>query len=75
MRPLKGKRMNRVEPARNLLILQETSQQDPSDWIAIKQRIDRDAPDIEVRIANVGHSLLLTQSGHWHAAQGPLPAR
>jgi hypothetical protein len=59
MRPLKGKRMNRVEPARNLLILQETSQQDPSDWIAIKQRIDRDAPDIEVRIANVGHSLLL----------------
>jgi hypothetical protein len=55
LRPLKDKRMNGVEPTRNLLILQETSAQDPSDWIAIKQRIDRDAPDIEVRIANVRH--------------------
>jgi hypothetical protein len=45
--------MNRIEPARNLLILQEPSLQDPSDWIAIKQRIDRDAHDIEVRIGNV----------------------
>jgi hypothetical protein len=45
--------MNAIEPARNLLILQEASRQDPSDWIAVKQRIDRDAPDIEVRIANV----------------------
>jgi hypothetical protein len=44
--------MNGGEPTRNLLILQDTSQQDPSDWIAIKQRIDRDAPDIEVRIGN-----------------------
>lgn len=41
------------EPTRNLLILQETSEQDPCDWIAIKQRINRDAPDVEVRIANV----------------------
>src|SRR5262249_50003959 len=47
--------MNGVKSTRNLLILQETSVQDPSDWIAIKQRIDRDAPDIEVRIANVRH--------------------
>lgn len=47
--------MNGVEPTRNLLILQERSVQDPSDWIAIKQRIDRDAPDIEVRIADVRH--------------------
>jgi hypothetical protein len=44
--------MDRVEPTRNLLILLG-SRQDLSDWIAIKQRIDRDAPDIEVRIANV----------------------
>jgi hypothetical protein len=47
--------MNGVEPTRNLLILEETSVQDSSDWIAIKQRINRDAPDIEVRIANVRH--------------------
>ncbi len=45
--------INRVEPTRNLLILQDASLQGPSDWIAIKQRIERDAPDIEVRIANV----------------------
>lgn len=42
-----------AEPTQNLLILQETSVQDPSDWVAIKQTIDREAPDIEVRIANV----------------------
>jgi len=47
--------MNGVKPTRNLLILQETSVQDPSDWITIKRRIDRDAPDVEVRIANVRH--------------------
>jgi hypothetical protein len=40
---------------RNLLIVQTTHLQGPSDWIAIKQRIERDAPDIEVRIANNGH--------------------
>ena len=48
-----GNGMQTGEPTRNLLILQETSLQDPSDWMAIKQRIERDAPDIEVRIANV----------------------
>ena len=52
--------MQRVEPTRNLLILEERSLQDPSDWVAIKQRIERDAPDIEVRIANVGHSNSVT---------------
>jgi hypothetical protein len=36
------------------LILQTTHLQDPSDWIAIQQQIERDAPDIEVRIANNG---------------------
>jgi hypothetical protein len=46
-------RAHTVEATRNLLILQEAFRQDPSDWIAIKQRIERDAPDIEVRIANV----------------------
>jgi hypothetical protein len=37
---------------RNLLIVQMAPDQDPSDWIAIKQRIERNAPDIEVRIAD-----------------------
>jgi hypothetical protein len=39
-------------PTRNLLIVQTVPQQDPSDWIAVKQRIARDAPDIEVNIAD-----------------------
>jgi hypothetical protein len=44
---------NAGEPyTRNLLILQTTHIQGASDWIAVKQRIERDAPDIEVRIAN-----------------------
>ena len=42
--------------SRNLLILQTTYEQDPSDWIAVQKRIQRDAPDIEVRIANNGHA-------------------
>lgn len=42
--------------SRNLLILQTTYEQDPSDWIAVQKRIERDAPDIEVRIANNGHA-------------------
>ena len=46
--------------SRNLLILQSTGEQDPSDWIAIQQRIERNAPDIEVRIANNGHSNSVT---------------
>ncbi len=39
-----------------MLILQTAQIQDPSDWVAIQQRIERDAPDIEVRIANNGQS-------------------
>jgi hypothetical protein len=39
-------------PTRNLLIVQTAREQDPSDWIGIKQRIERNAPDIEVRIAD-----------------------
>src|SRR5437868_723710 len=39
-------------PTRNLLIVQTAPEQDPSDWIAIKQRIEHNAPDIEVRIAD-----------------------
>ena len=42
-------------PTRNLLIVQTSPEQDPSDWIAIKQRIERNAPDIEVRIAQNGN--------------------
>src|SRR5580698_8819833 len=37
---------------RNLLIVQTVPEQDPSDWIAVKQRIERNAPDIEVRVAD-----------------------
>jgi hypothetical protein len=39
-------------PTRNLLIVQTTPEQDPSDWISIKKIIGRKAPDIEVRIAD-----------------------
>jgi hypothetical protein len=44
--------LQKPAPTRNLLIVQTVPQQDPSDWIAVKQRIERDAPDIEVNIAN-----------------------
>jgi hypothetical protein len=37
-------------PSLNLLIVQTQPEQDPFDWIAIKQRIECNAPDIEVRI-------------------------
>lgn len=43
------------EPTRNLLIVQTAPEQNPADWIAIKQRIERNAPDIEVRIAYNGN--------------------
>jgi hypothetical protein len=45
---------------RNLLIVQTAHLQDPSDWIAIQQRIERDAPDIEVRTADNGHRNAVT---------------
>jgi hypothetical protein len=44
--------MQKPTPTRNLLILQTVPEQDPSHWIAIKQRIERNAPDIEVAIAD-----------------------
>jgi hypothetical protein len=47
--------MQKPAPTRNLLIVQTVPEQDPSDWIAIKQRIERNAPDIEVGIANNRH--------------------
>ena len=47
--------MQKIEPTRNLLIIQSVPEQDPSDWIAVKQRIEHTAPDIEVRIANNRH--------------------
>jgi len=47
--------MHKFEPTRNLLIVQNPpSYQDPADWIAIRERIERDAPDIEVRIVDNG---------------------
>jgi len=47
--------MQQPTPTRNLLIIQTVPEQDPSDWIAVKQRIEREAPDIEVAIANNRH--------------------
>src|ERR1700682_4269496 len=47
--------MQQSTPTLNLLIVQTQPEQDPSDWIAIKQRIERNAPDIEVRIAENRH--------------------
>ncbi len=47
--------MEEVRPTRNLLIVHTSPEQDASDWIAIKQRIERKAPDIEVRIAVNGN--------------------
>ena len=44
--------MQKFEPTRNLLIVQDQTLEDPADWIVIKQRIVRDAPDIEVRIVD-----------------------
>jgi hypothetical protein len=44
--------MQNLAPTRNLVIVQTTPDQHPSDWIAVKQRIERNAPDIEVRIAD-----------------------
>jgi hypothetical protein len=44
--------MQQPTPTRNLLIIQTVPEQDPSDWIVVKQRIERNAPDIEVAIAN-----------------------
>jgi hypothetical protein len=46
--------MQKSEPTRNLLILHTAHIQGRADWLAIEQRIVRDAPDIEVRIATNG---------------------
>jgi len=43
-----------VGPVRNLLIVHEPMGQGLSDWVSVKERIDRRAPDIEVRIATNG---------------------
>jgi len=43
--------MQETAPSRNLLIVQTVPEQDPADWIAIKEIIGRKAPDIQVRIA------------------------
>src|SRR5262245_41254860 len=44
--------MQKSEPTRNLLILHTEHLQDLGDWAAVKKRIEHDAPDIEVRIAD-----------------------
>jgi hypothetical protein len=55
--------MQNPTAARNLVIVQSVPEQDPSDWIAIKQRIERKAPDIEVRIANNVHRKSIIEVG------------
>jgi hypothetical protein len=47
--------MQGARPTRNLVIVYTEHLQDPADWAAIKVRIERDAPDIEVRIVNNFH--------------------
>ena len=44
----------RTEPTRNLLILHTPVRQDISDWLQVKDRIEKRALDIEVRIATNG---------------------
>jgi hypothetical protein len=39
-------------PARNLLIVHSSGYEDISDWVEVQRRIEAQAPDIEVRIAN-----------------------
>jgi hypothetical protein len=48
---------------RNLLIVQTVPEQNPSDWIAVKQKIERNAPDIEVRIAENRNRNPVTHAG------------
>lgn len=43
-----------ADPVRNLLILHTPLGQELSDWLAVKERIDEKAPDIEVRIGTNG---------------------
>ena len=52
------------EPARNLLIVHSSGYEDISDWDEVKRRIDAQAPDIEVRIANnFANSVTAARSG------------
>jgi hypothetical protein len=62
--------MQKPAPTRNLLILQSPPLQDPSDWSAIKRRIERDAPDIEVRVADNGRPDSAT--AHWQVQRPSL---
>jgi hypothetical protein len=64
--------MLQVTPSLNLLIVQTQPEQDPSDWITIKQRIDRNAPDIEVRIANNVHRKSIIEVGEGGIANNRL---
>jgi hypothetical protein len=46
--------LTRAEPTRNLLILHTPVRQHVSDWLQVKERIEKRAPDIEVRIGTNG---------------------
>jgi hypothetical protein len=56
--------------SRNLLIVQTMPEQDPADWAAIKQIIDRKAPDIEVRISTNGQ--LSPKTAKWQVRRPSL---
>jgi hypothetical protein len=55
---------------RNLLIVQDPPLQDPADFLAIKSRIEKLAPDIEVRIINNRRDDPLT--ARWQAGRPSL---
>jgi hypothetical protein len=56
--------MQRLNFTRDLLIVQTSQIQDPSDWIVIQQGIERDAADIEVRIARQRGDCALAGAAH-----------
>jgi hypothetical protein len=57
-------------PERNLLILHTARFQDLADWIAVKERIEARAPDIEVRIGdNLRHD---DETAGWQASRPSL---
>jgi len=62
--------MRNAEPTRNLVIVYTEHLQDHSDWVAVQERIERDAPDIEVRIVNNFHRNSVT--ARWQARRPSL---
>lgn len=59
-----------MPPTRNLVILHTPGNEDVSDWIAVRQRIEARAPDIDVRIA--GNHLRDESIEAWQASRPSL---